>query len=96
MGRYARRVDENQSAVAANLRARGYSVAFTHAIGKGFPDFAVGRYGITCLVELKDPLKPPSQRKLTDAEAEWHDTWKGCAMVAETADEIVAFMEEQR
>ncbi len=90
---YARRVDGNQKRVAAELRKRGFSVAFTHTIGGGRPDFSVGRWGITVDVELKDPAKPPSQRKLTPAEEKWHGAWKGCAIVAETADEIVDFME---
>ena len=93
-GRFARRVDANQRAVTAELRARGYSVEPTHVVAGGFPDIAVGRWGITCLVELKNPGKPPSQRKLTPSEDEWHGAWKGCSMVAETAEEIDVFMRE--
>ena len=93
-GRFARRVDANQRAVTAELRVLGYSVELTHTVGGGFPDLAVGRWGITCNVELKNPDKPPSQRKLTPAEREWHGAWKGCSMVAETAEEIDCFMRD--
>ncbi len=94
-GRYARKVDANQKRVTAELRKRGFSVALTHTLGGGRPDFTVGRWGVSVDVELKDPAKPPSQRKLTPAEAKWHGAWKGCAMIAETAEEIVDFMEAE-
>jgi hypothetical protein len=43
-----------------------------HTIGQGCPDLLVGYRGKWSLIELKDGSKPPSQRKLTVDELEWH------------------------
>jgi hypothetical protein len=38
--------------------------------------------GRNYLIEIKDGSKPPSKRKLTSDEQEWHDTWRGTVYVA--------------
>jgi len=86
------RVDSNQKQVVQNLRKYGYSVLILSNVGKGCPDLLVGANGVNVLVELKDSAKPPSQKKLTPDEIEFFDTWKGAAIVAESADEIMQKM----
>ncbi len=49
----ARRVDQNQAAIVAELRRRGCLVVDLHAIGKGVPDLLVGQMGAWYLVEVK-------------------------------------------
>jgi Holliday junction resolvase len=76
--------------MVAVLRKLGFSVSVTSGLGKGFPDLAVGRNGVNVLVEVKDPAKPPSARKLTEDEYEWHQNWRGLVIVAETVDDVEA------
>ena len=94
--RTAARVDANQRQVTQILRVLGFSVAITSGCGDGFPDLAVGRWGITLLVELKNGEKPPSDRKLTDLEIKFHGGWRGAALVATSTEEIVCEMERLR
>jgi Holliday junction resolvase len=84
------RTDANQSEVVEKFRGMGYSVAITSALGSGFPDIVVGKYGITVLVEIKDGAKPPSKRKLTEDEQRFHDTWRGSACVVECEEDCEA------
>tara|TARA_R110000782_G_scaffold218427_1_gene305814 strand:- start:30435 stop:30761 length:327 start_codon:yes stop_codon:yes gene_type:complete len=75
--KFAAKVDANQSEIVAGLRAFGCTVAAAHAVGRGFPDLVVGYRGETFLIEVKDGNKPPSARKLTTAQVEWHAAWRG-------------------
>lgn len=83
------RVDANQPDIVKGLRKAGASVAVTSNLGKGFPDITVGYRGANYLFEIKDPAKPPSQRKLTDNEDEWHRKWGGHVAIIETAEEAL-------
>jgi hypothetical protein len=87
--RLAGRTDGNQTEVVAGLRARGYSVLVMSGLGKGAPDILVGRHGQNVLVELKDPARPLSGRKLTPDEKVWHANWRGQVLVATHIDEII-------
>jgi len=84
-----RRSDTNQAAIVAELRALGYRVADTHALGQGAPDILVGA---TCnsqpallWVEIK------TQRgKLTPDECRFHEEWKGLpVIVARSAEDVL-------
>jgi hypothetical protein len=87
--------DGNQTREVAALRDRGVSVADTASVGDGFVDIIVGVPAGNLLVELKDGTKPPSARKLTPAEVEFHRTWRGPKMVALSAAEVVAELEQR-
>jgi hypothetical protein len=87
--RYAARADRNQSEIVAALRAVGCKVVPTHAVGQGFPDLVVDLHGRTALLEIKDPLQPPSKRRLTPAQAEFHAAWTGPIYTVETPEEAV-------
>lgn len=80
MPRRAGRVDENQPEIVAAYKRMGCSVKHVHTL-KGFVDLVVGISGHTALVEVKDGTKPPSAQKLTPAEFEFHEGWKGAAPV---------------
>lgn len=82
--RRAARIDANQPAIVADLRRAGASVVSLAAIGKGCPDLAVGFRGRTYLFEVKDPVQPPSGRKLTPDEQRFFETWKGHYSVIHT------------
>ncbi len=87
--RYRARVDANQPGIVAALRKLpGVTAHPTAALGRGFPDVAVGYAGRSYLFELKDPSKPPSARKLTPDEEAFHTTWTGHVEVALTWQDI--------
>ena len=75
--RRAARIDANQRIIVKVLRLMGYSVAITSAVGKGFPDIVVGTGKKNFLFEIKDGNKYASQQKLTLAEQDFCDSWKG-------------------
>lgn len=73
-----RRTDRNQAEIMAGLRAAGVHVTDTSMVGGGFPDLVCGFGGVrTVLLEIKDPLQPPSKRQLTPHQREWHAAWCG-------------------
>lgn len=77
MSRYARNVDANQAAVVEAFRRAGATVLHLHTVGGGCPDLLIGIAGVDVQVEIKDGRKPPSARKLTEAEDKHHRTWRG-------------------
>jgi hypothetical protein len=87
--KFAARVDANQPGIVAGLRAAGCTVALAHAVGRGFPDLVVGYRGCTYLLEVKDGDKPPSARKLTPAQVDWHAAWRGHVAVVCTLAEAL-------
>lgn len=92
--RRAARIDDNQPQIVADLRACGVSVQPLHAVGGGVPDLLVGWRGRNVLIEIKDGSKPPSRRRLTPDQEEWHASWRGQVAVAENIEqalEIIGF-----
>ena len=81
MARRAARVDANQGDIIAGLRRVGAQVQPIHVVGKGCPDIMVAFRGAWYVAELKDGNKPPSDRKLTPDEIEWHDKFNRVAPV---------------
>lgn len=78
--RYANRIDANQGRIVEALRGAG---AFVRIVtqGDGIPDLLVAYRGVTILMEVKDGDKPPSARKLTDAEQKFFNEWDGGMLV---------------
>jgi len=74
------------------FRALGCSVAVTSAVGAGFPDLVVGINGLNIMVEIKDGAKPPSERRLTPAQVDFHGYWRGQIVVIETVDQVIALV----
>lgn len=92
--RRASRVDDNQADLVAKLRDAGMSVAVTSQVGHGFPDLVVGYEGCNLLLEVKDPNKSPSRRKLTPDEVKWHDEWQGTVHVVTTPQEVLELFDD--
>jgi hypothetical protein len=86
------RVDANQAYIVKMLRLVGATVTPTHALGKGFPDICVGWEGYNFLFEIKDGDKPPSQRKLTPDEEDWHMQWRGQVVIINSAEEAIEYL----
>ena len=102
MTRRGSKVDANQAAVVADLRALGWSVLDTSGAGDGFPDIVVGiggrlpafappqnARGVVCDGEVyMVEIKAPGG-KLRKAQQELAWTWRGNYVVAETAEAVV-------
>lgn len=90
--RRAAKVDANQAEIVADLRKAGCSVESLAAVGKGVPDLLVGHGSRNYLLEVKDGSKPPSARKLTDAQVEWHKVWRGSVYTVTSTQEALDVM----
>lgn len=88
MRRAAKR-DVNHKDVGDYLRELGYSVMDLADHGDGVPDYAVGKPGFACMVEVKKP-GPASARKLTEAEQRVRDNWEGPYIVVQSGQEAAA------
>jgi hypothetical protein len=84
------KADDNQPEIVAALRGIGATVEHLHRVGGGCPDLLVGWRGGNHLIEVKDGAKAASDRKLTPAQVDWHDGWKGSAFVVTSVDEALA------
>jgi Holliday junction resolvase len=82
-------VDANQREIVAALRGVGCTVQHLHTVGQGCPDILVGCRGTNLLMELKDHRRPPSARKLTPDEVEWHERWRGQVVVVSSVEEAL-------
>jgi hypothetical protein len=90
MRRAARR-DDNEKEIIAAMRAEG---AYVKQINdEGLFDLLVSHRGETLLVEVKDGAKPPSARRLTDAEQKFHDEWPGSDLyIVNSVEEAIALL----
>jgi hypothetical protein len=93
MFRRAARIDRNQPQIVAALEARGYCVQSLAAVGAGVPDLLVGAHGRTMLLEVKDGLRAPSERRLTPTQQRWHEWWRGGVWLVEGVDQALAVVE---
>jgi hypothetical protein len=71
------RRDGNHAELIKGLEKIGASVQSLSQVGRGCPDLLVGWKGANILLEVKDGKLIPSKRKLTIAEEEWHQQWRG-------------------
>lgn len=92
-----RRRDDNQSAIAAALRAAGYSVADLASVGAGVPDLLVGGElacpgcGRSLRANVLLEIKNTAGRglKLTPAEAAFFTRWAGQAAIVKDIDQAL-------
>jgi len=91
---FAKRTDDNHRSAADEFRAAMPEATLHDAsgAGRGFPDFVVGWRGRNFLFELKDASKPPSRRKKTPAQDDFHANWQGQIKVVHSAAEMCAEM----
>lgn len=87
--RHAARIDANQNEIVQALRTLGATVQILAEVGKGCPDLLVGFRGKNHLLEIKDGRKPPSARKLTRDQVQWHFKWRGSVNVVKDIDEAL-------
>jgi hypothetical protein len=75
--RRAARIDANQTAIVAALRACGATV---HIIKLPF-DLVVGIRGVTTLIEIKDGAKAPSAQAHTQLQQDAIAAWRGSPII---------------
>ena len=75
------KLDVNHLEIVATLRKCGASVVSLASVGGGVPDLLVGYARQTCIMEIKDGDKPPSQRALTEDQLKFHRDWRGGMLV---------------
>lgn len=88
---FAHRTDANQTEIVSAFRRLGWFVAITSALGEGFPDLVIAKRRVTAVVEIKDGSKPPSERKLTEKEKHFRDSWPGLYAKVENVVDVLAF-----
>jgi hypothetical protein len=89
--RRAGRRDANEQDIIKAMRAEG---AYVKQINdEGLFDLLVSHRGETLLIECKDGSKPPSARRLTDAEQKFHDEWPGSDLyIVNSVEEAIALL----
>lgn len=93
MRRRAAKIDRNQPEIVKALRDAGASVQSLAPMGKGVPDLLVGFHGRNFVMEIKDPLRKPSEQQLTDDEKAWHFTWRGEVHIVKTVEDAFRVMQ---
>lgn len=92
MPRLRSKVDRNQPAIVAALRAAGWSILHLHQLGHGAPDLLACKHGVLALLEIKMPGE-----KLTPDEQEFHAAWPGEILIVfseqEAVDKAAALLE---
>lgn len=83
------KVDRNQAEIVQALRAAGAAVSDTSAVGQGFPDVVCSYRGTWHLLEIKDGMKRPSARRLTDAQVRWRSLQHAAAPVVASVDDAL-------
>jgi hypothetical protein len=87
------KVDANQAAIVRALRQIGASVQSIADLGDGCPDLLVGFRGKVALMECKDGNQPPSKRRLTEEESNWHKAWQGPpVLIVESVEAALKFL----
>lgn len=81
------KTDLNQAEIVAALRSVGASVQDLSTVGGGCPDLAVGIFGKTYFMEIKNPK---ANGKFLASQIIWRDKWKGSAVyLVNTVDEAL-------
>lgn len=90
--RRASKIDANQPDIVKALRAIGATVAVISTVGQGFPDICVGFRGRNFMIEVKDGKKPPSERRLTPDQVDFHTAWRGEVVVVESVEQAIEYL----
>ena len=84
--------DANHQEITRFFESHGCSVLDIKSIINSC-DIFVAKNGRTVAVEIKDGNKPPSQRRLTEGEIIFRDTWLGEWRLVEGTDDALAVID---
>jgi len=88
------RVDRNHAEVVEFLRKQGATVRSLANLGGGVPDLLVSYNKVLFLIEVKDGEKPPSQRKLTQDEADFFAEFDSHCFIVCNLDEALDLLKK--
>lgn len=86
-----RRRDNTHKPMVSELRKLGFSVLDLGDLGSGTPDFQVGRYGLTLMVEAKTPKNVRENSETAKGQKSFAETWQGCPVIRAFTTEDVLF-----
>jgi len=90
--RRAAKIDANQPAIVNALRLAGAHVLDLSRLGGGCPDILAEYRGRWLLLEIKDGTRKPSERRLTEMEARFHQIWGERVRVVESLEQAFEVM----
>lgn len=91
--RRAARKDLTHTPMVRELLQMGFSVADTSHVGDDFPDIAIGKHGVTGLVEAKAkrPGRMTMDKLVSDGQRDFAAMWRGMPVIfAFSADDVRA------
>ena len=80
------RIDRNQPEIVKHFRDNGFTVLLIHTL-KNCCDIIISKDLKTACIEIKDGLKPKSQRKLTEGELKFKESWQGLYFIVESVED---------
>lgn len=92
--RRAAKTDRNHRDIVTALRMAGWSVQSLAGLAGGVPDVLAGKGGVNVLIEIKDGQRPPSDRRLTPDQRDWHAAWRGQVIVVESVEQALEAVRE--
>lgn len=84
----ANRTDANHKEIVAAFRDLNWYVLDISSL-KNCCDLMVSKRGLTVAIEIKDGKKSKSQRKLTEGEEKFRDSWLGDYVIIESLDDVI-------
>ena len=79
--RRAHKVDAHQAELIADLRRYGFTVANYSGAGEDLPDLAIGRQGITALLEVKTPRGLIGSYRISEGQKAFAEAWRGSEII---------------
>jgi Holliday junction resolvase len=79
--RSAHKVDAHQAELIADLRRFGFTVANYSGAGEDLPDLAIGRQGVTALLEVKTPRGLNDAYRISVGQQLFAQNWRGSPII---------------
>jgi len=70
-----------QQELFADLRRFGFTVLDLSKVGEDCPDAAIGRNGITSLLEVKTPRGLIGSYRISEGQKEFAQSWRGSEII---------------
>lgn len=83
-----KRVDANQTELVNEAERLGAQAQRISDIGGGCPDLLITFKGQWHVVEVKDGSKPPSRRRLSSKQIEWHERFNAPVWIWESVEDV--------